>query len=79
MTMARWFDGSNGRSSTRSMPAATIADRSIAMSTATAPGMSKALAMEYAMKAPIIAISPWAKLTTPVALKMRTRAMAIAE
>ena len=45
MTIARWLDGSNGRISTRSISAAPIADSTMAMSTATAPGMSKALAM----------------------------------
>ena len=45
MTIARWLLGSNGRMSTRSMTAAPSADSTIAMRTATAPGMSKALAM----------------------------------
>ena len=45
ITIARWFDGSNGRISTRSITAAPIADRNMAITTATAPGMSNALAI----------------------------------
>ena len=57
-----------GRSNTRSSRAPTTAMTSTAAKRPSAKGQSRRLMKTTAMKAPIIMISPWAKLTISVAL-----------
>ena len=68
ITNGKWSDGSNGRISVRSVPAARIAEMIIPRNSASHIGMPRSVASTRTMKAPNIAISPWAKLISVVAL-----------
>ena len=68
ITSGRWSDGSNGRISTRSITAPIAALISMPTTTASHIGSPRSVASTSTMKAPNIAISPWAKLISVVAL-----------